>query len=156
MPELDTIVLFNPTSEDFTWKYNGEPYTVKTGEAKSFAKFVGYHLAKHLSTQMLESEIRRTKKEKSIDMAKQYVIYDSPERRISLYRIFKDVLLVQECIAAYPFKGFVGEMKVYEDFVKKEEAKELDKGKADASPQKSGEHEEASGTNESSPAASSK
>ena len=54
MAELDTIVLTNPTSKDFTHNFNGEPYTINAGETKAFAKFVGYHLAKHLSTKMIE------------------------------------------------------------------------------------------------------
>ena len=53
---------------------------------------------------------------KSLELAHRHV-YDNPRRRINLYKILQDVSLVQEVIKAYPFKGFVGEMKEYEDFV---------------------------------------
>lgn len=119
MAELDVVELINPTNEDFTWKYNGEPYTIGAGQKKSFAKFVGYHLAKHLSSKLMNDEVSDADKldpEKSLELAHRHV-YDNPRRRIALYKILGNIETVQEVIKAYPFKGFVGEMKEYEDFV---------------------------------------
>lgn len=127
MAELDTIVVHNPTSEDFTHNFNGEPYTVKAGETRWFAQFVGYHLAKHLSSKMINDSFtpkQRTDKAMQNKIS-QALIYDTPERRIALYKILGDVGVVLEAIKRYPFKGFIGEMKVYQDFVEKEEAKKL-------------------------------
>lgn len=120
MAELDTIRLKNPTNKDFTWKYNGEPYTIKANEEKAFAKFVGFHLAKHLSSQMMNDEVPAEDKKdpnKSLELAHR-MVYDNPRRRIALYKILQDTGLVQEVIKAYPFKGFVGEMSEYEEFVR--------------------------------------
>ena len=63
--KLESVEITNPTSEDFTWRYNGSPYTIKAGERKAFAKPVAYHLAKHLSTKMVEQEAisKMTKKD---------------------------------------------------------------------------------------------
>ena len=58
----------------------------------------------------------------------QLSIYDTPERRIALYKIFGDVQTVQDAVLSFPFKGFIGEMSLYENFVKKEsESKEAEK-----------------------------
>lgn len=121
MAEFDTVVLYNPTDEDYTHGFNGEPYTIEANTTKSFAQFVGFHLAKHLATKMVEDSIsKKDKKEKPI-MVAQKLIYDNPDLRIALYKILKNKELVQKVIAAYPYKGFVGEMSIYEDFVNKEE-----------------------------------
>uniref|UniRef100_A0A6H1ZVL5 Uncharacterized protein n=1 Tax=viral metagenome TaxID=1070528 RepID=A0A6H1ZVL5_9ZZZZ len=127
MAELDTINIINPTSEDFTWKYNGEPYTITAGETQTFVKRVAFHLAKHLSTQMIQNDEKKkmTKKDKDDPHARihlkiaQLTIYDTHERRIALYKILKDINLVQEVIQVYPFKGFIGEMDLYKEFVNK-------------------------------------
>lgn len=129
MAELDTVVLYNPTLKDFTWKYNGEPYRIMAKERKPFAKYVGFHLAKHLSTQMLHEAMtpeERKDRTKEAELA-QRIVYDNPDRRIALYKIFGSKELVQEVINHYPFKGFQGEMSVYEKFVEKELAKESKK-----------------------------
>lgn len=131
MAELDTIKFINPTSEDFTHNYNGEPYSIKAGEEKHLSKFVAFHLAKHLSSQMIVNEAKAgvTKKEIAELYEKgkthsalalrisQLQVYDTPERRIALYKIFGNESLVQAVINAYPFKGLVGDMKIYESFV---------------------------------------
>src|SRR3990167_1292781 len=112
MAELDVVVLYNPTSKDFTWKYNGEPYRIKAKERKPFAKYAGFHLAKHLSNQMLHDEMtpeERKDRNKEAELA-QRIVYDNPHRRIALYKIFENKELVQEVINHYPFKGFQGEM----------------------------------------------
>lgn len=133
MAELESVQIHNPTSQDFTWNYNGEPYTVKAGETKSFARPVSFHLAKHLSSKMIDEEFRA--KHAGADFRKdqqiagelaQLAVFDNPFRRIALYKIFKDVQPVLEVIKAYPFKGFIGEMSEYENFVKRAESKESD------------------------------
>ena len=132
MAELDTLTLKNPTSEDFTHNYNGEPYTIKAGEEKSFAKHVAFHLAKHLSTKMVQDDVLKSAtkielKENETKMSSrlgakisQLNIYDTPERRIALYKIFGDKSMVEQTIRAYPFKGFVGDMAIYDSFVVRE------------------------------------
>ena len=127
MTELTTLEIKNPTSEDFTWRYNGEPYTIKAKESATFVRPVAIHLAKHLSTQMVQGDLKNamTKKDKENPNAavhykiSQLAIYDTHERRIALYKILNDETLVLDVIKAYPFKGFIGEMNKYEDFVKK-------------------------------------
>lgn len=126
MAELDTINLINPTSKDFTQNFNGEPYTIKTGESKTFAQFVGFHIAKHLATKMVLdtfSKKDRNDPKKAIAIG-QHTHYDNPKLRIALYKIFKDKDLVQKTILLYPYKGFIGEMDEYKNFVEKEEKSE--------------------------------
>ena len=131
MAELDVIEITNPTSEDFTHNYNGEPYTVKAGETKILLKYIAFHLAKHLSTKVIQDKLKKgmTKKDKENPNARihreiaQTAVYDTPARRIALYTMLKNVDLVLDVIKVYPFKGFIGEMKDYEDFVTKTESK---------------------------------
>ena len=128
--DLSAVNITNPTSEDFTWNYNGEPYTIKAGATTPFAKPVAFHLAKHLSTQMVVSPLQEGMSKKDIDnknapvhvKISQLSIYDTHERRISLYKILKNAQTVVELISRYPFKGFIGEMGEYQKFVEKEEA----------------------------------
>ncbi len=128
--DLSAVYITNPTSEDFTWNYNGEPYTIKAGATTPYAKPVAFHLAKHLSTQMIvgEVEAKMLKKETENKNAPIHVkisqlsIYDTHERRIALYKILKNAQTVVELISRYPFKGFIGEMGEYQKFVEKEEA----------------------------------
>lgn len=128
MEELDVITLINPTSEDFTVPYNGQPYTLKAGETKSFSKFVGFHIAKHLSTKMIEDEIPNKVKKTTPVAVAQRTVYDSHFRRIALYKILRDKDIVVQVIAAYPFKGFIGEMSEYEKFVEQQkESKKTEK-----------------------------
>ena len=134
MSELDTIEIFNPTTEDWTWNYNGEPYTVKAEETKHFARYVGLHLAKHLSTKMIEQEVLDKTPQAEKDAAliqqnsrlnsrlAQLAVYDTHERRIALYKILRSRDLVTDVIKGYPFKGFIGEMNTFEEFVRSEEA----------------------------------
>ena len=133
MAELDTIVLTNPTEEDFTQHYNGEPYLLEANSTKAFAKFVGYHIAKHLSSRMIQNELnKKLAKDKALNqnqkasVLSQAMVYDNPQRRITLYQILKDKLVVQEVIKAYPFKGFIGEMSEYEKFVAEQEPKSVE------------------------------
>ena len=119
MAELDIIEVTNPTSEDFTVNYNGEPYLLKSGETKSFTKHVGYHIAKHLAHQMVNDSF--TEKEykdqkKSLEIAK-YSVFDNPKLRIALYKVLRDVHNVEQTVLAFPYKGFIGEMDEYKQFV---------------------------------------
>lgn len=125
LKEHDAVLVKNPTSEDFSWKFNGELYTVKTKEIKSFSKFVALHLAKHLSTKMIVDEAteKMTKKEREDKNApihgkiSQLGTYDTPERRIALFKILENIELAEYCVTLYPFKGFVGDMEIYKQFV---------------------------------------
>lgn len=119
MAEFDSIVLFNPTSEDFVHGFNGEPYTLPANSSKSFTKFVAFHLAKHLATKMVEEEIEEAERKKNPSIVTQRTVYDNPSLRIALFKILNDTKLVQDVIMAYPFKGFVGEMSIYQTFVEK-------------------------------------
>lgn len=133
--EMVSVTITNPTSEDFTWGYNGEPYTIKAGETMAYAKPLAYHLAKHLSTKMIVDAVKAkmTKKEAAEPKSPVHVkisqlsIYDTHERRIALYKILGDGSKVVELITRYPFKGFIGEMDEYKKFVEKSEKKEEDK-----------------------------
>lgn len=131
MKEFESVLISNPTAEDFTRRWNGEPYEIKANESKGFAKFIAFHLAKHLSTQMLEKDFPRKKRflneqERNIEALRHanLILFDNPKRRIALFKIINDIQLVMEVIAAYPFKGFMegeflGYMQDYKDFVEK-------------------------------------
>lgn len=129
LQEFDSVFLHNPTSEDFTYKFDGKPYTIKAGEIRGFSKFVSFHLAKHLSTKIVVDEAmsKMTKKQKedrndpAHGRIAQLANYDTHERRIALFNILGNEELVTQVCAIYPFKGFVGEMGTYQSYV--EEAK---------------------------------
>lgn len=137
LKEHDSVFIKNPTSEDFSWKFNGELYTVKAGEEKAFSKFVAFHLAKHLSTKIIVDDITDGMKKKELEDPKspihgkisQLNIYDTPERRIALHKILNNVELVVAVIATYPFKGFVGDMEVYKKYLEGLEKKNMEKDK---------------------------
>lgn len=124
MAELDTIVLHNPSNKDFVQEYNGEAYTIKAKDTRSFAKFVGYHIAKHLSSKMISDSFTKKMRKENPTLVSQKLIYDTPERRIYLFDILRDVSLVKEVVNAYPFRGFIGEMDVYEKYVAKWESEQ--------------------------------
>ena len=124
--EFETIILYNPTSEDFIQRYNGEPYTIKTKETKAFAQFIGFHIAKHLATQMVKGTFTlkgRNDPKKTVTVT-QHLVYDNPKLRIALYQILMDVELVQQVILLYPYKGFIGDMDEYKKFVENKEEKD--------------------------------
>src|SRR3990167_5436744 len=138
MAEFDAVKLTNPTSESFTWNYNGEPYTIGAGETKDFSRHVGFHLAKHLSSKIVDLDYTEKNKKFLFGNAQQdprvraaqaehaqLMVFDNPKRRIALYKIFGDEKIAEEVIKAYPFKGFIGEMKEYVDFVEKAKADKL-------------------------------
>ena len=130
--DLSVVSITNPTSDDFTWKYNGEPYTVKAKETANYAKPVAYHLAKHLSTKMVSDDALAGVSKKDMDnphaqihvKVSQLHTYDTHERRIALYKILGDGQKVIEVIQRYPFKGFIGDMALYQAFLEKAEAKQ--------------------------------
>src|SRR3990167_5927482 len=130
--DLTSVEIINPTSEDFTWNFNGEPYTVKAGEKTAFAKPVAYHLARHLSTKIIVDAIKSKMTKKQIENPRdpihvklsQVNLYDTPERRIALYTILKEEEKVMQLLMRYPYKGTIGEMDEYKQFVEKEKAKE--------------------------------
>lgn len=127
MQELEVIDITNPTSEDFSWRYNGELFTIKANEKRGFAKSVGLHLAKHLSTKMIRDEaISKASKKDLADpkaaihvQVSQLNTYDTHERRIALYKILGNVDMVIQVISNYPFKGFIGDMDIYQKYVEK-------------------------------------
>ena len=130
--DLSVVEITNPTSEDFSWRWNGELYTIKAGEKGGFAKPVAYHLAKHLSTKMVSDDISQKISKKDLEnpnaaihyKVAQVNTYDTHERRIALYKILGDGQKVLDVISRYPFKGFIGNMSEYEAFVEKASKKE--------------------------------
>jgi hypothetical protein len=119
MSEFDSVILNNTTTEDFVHNFNGEPYTLPAESSRAFSKFVAFHLAKHLATKLVEADISEDEKKKNPSVVTQRTVYDNPQLRIALYKILKDTKLVQDVIMAYPYKGFVGEMSIYQDYVEK-------------------------------------
>lgn len=131
MAELDTIHIENPLNEDFEVRFNGEPYTLKQGEKRQLPQHLARHFAKHMSDRMCALEFEKQKqvyekrKEKIPDPLKtQITMYDNPERRIALYKCLRSKEEVERTIKSYPqFKAmdkgfnFVGDIKVYDDFV---------------------------------------
>lgn len=127
MAELDTIVIHNPTDEDFTQGYNGEPYTILAGESKAFAKHVANHIAKHLSNKMIDAGFTKKQRKEKPVLISQSMVYDGPGRRIALFKILQDEDLVKHAIGAYPYKGFIGNMSDYEKFVEDWKAEQAPK-----------------------------
>ena len=123
MSELDAVILFNPTNQDFAHHFNGELYSISANSSKPFAQKVGFHLAKHLATKMVNDSFSTEDKKdpKKSLMISQHTVYDNPKLRIALFKILKDKMLVQEVVIAYPYKGFIGEMLEYEQFVENSE-----------------------------------
>jgi len=56
----DVIVFCNIDKEDFTFKFDGNPYTVKAGETRFFPRFLAIHGAKHLVDKMLNAQEKKT------------------------------------------------------------------------------------------------
>jgi hypothetical protein len=50
---LDATDVYNPLSEDFTWTFDGKPYTIPAKSKKSFPEFLSRHLAKHLARKIV-------------------------------------------------------------------------------------------------------
>lgn len=121
MAEFDTTSIANPLKEDFAVNFNGERYEIGAGEKKSFPEFLAFHIAKHLSDKMLGDEIEKVKKAEKENpfnpRVGQMLVYDNPQRRMRLYDILGSKEKVEACINAYPFKGFIGEISEYDEYV---------------------------------------
>lgn len=50
---LEATDVYNPLSEDFTWAWDGKPYTIPAKSKKSFPEFLARHLAKHLARKIV-------------------------------------------------------------------------------------------------------
>lgn len=132
MQELEVIEITNPTKEDFSWRFNGEMFSIKTGEKRGFAKAVALHLSKHLSSKMIVDEALDKAGKKEIENPKSSIhtkisqlnSYDTHERRIALFKILGNENLVINVIEKYPFKGFIGDMDEYRKFVEKVQGKD--------------------------------
>lgn len=128
MAEFDTIRIINPLKEDFEFRFNGELYILKASEEREWSQALAFHCGKHLSSKLLEPEVKKLKQQRIKDKsdnpflpeATSLIAHDNPKRRIALYRIFQDKTLVQRCIDKYPFKDFTGDMGEYDSFVTKE------------------------------------
>jgi hypothetical protein len=67
------------------------------------------------------------------------MVYDNPQRRISLFEIFGSKEKVEACVNAYPFKGFIGEISEYDEYVVKATAPKAPEKQKKASSKKSDE-----------------
>jgi hypothetical protein len=56
------IGVFNPTTKNFTWKYDGESYTIPKGEMVKFKYHLAHHMAKHLIDKILTDKSTPTNK----------------------------------------------------------------------------------------------
>lgn len=134
MAELDTIAIYNPLKSDFSCRFNGQVYKVEAQSSKHFPQFLAFHVAKHLTDEILKPELLKIKKGNSKENTfnpknAQLMIYDNVQRRVALYDVLKSKELVQQCIAQFPLKGFIGVMKEYDDYVAEAEAPKAPKSK---------------------------
>ncbi len=135
MAELDTIEIRNPLKVDFSCRFNGQVYTVAAETSKHFPQFLAFHVAKHLSDAILTPDLEKIKKgnnkENSFNPKNaQLMIYDNVQRRMALYDVLKNKSLVQTCIAQFPLKGFIGNVKEFDDYVTKAETPKKPKAEA--------------------------
>jgi len=142
MAELDTCEITNPLKTDFMARFNGEAYTVHAGQSKTYPKYLVYHLAKHLSNQMLDKEAREltSKHEPNSPFVPQVGLlmnHDNPTRRKYLYDILGSKAEVENCLKQLTFKSFIGDMAEYDQYVEKVEAKK--NAKEEAAPAESAE-----------------
>jgi len=56
----DIVVFCNIDTEDFTFKFDGNPYTVKAGDTRFFPRFLAIHGAKHLIDKILNKRDKKT------------------------------------------------------------------------------------------------
>jgi len=148
MAELDQIFICNPTDIDFEVHKNGERYILKGKEEGIKPQHLARHMAKHLSDRMMIAEYKEVylayaKKNKTLTphqidsnlgtQKTMMTMQDTPERRISLYKILRSTMEVDNTIMSYPqFKtkqlkdgtvqySTIGELSVYNEFVEKAE-----------------------------------
>lgn len=122
MAELDTCSIKNPSKEDFSARFNGELYTVRAGESKTYPKYLVYHLAKHLSNQLMDKEVRvliaqYEKDSPYVPQVGALMNHDNPTRRKYLYDILGSKAEVESCLQQLQFKSFIGEMREYDKYV---------------------------------------
>lgn len=121
--EFETIEIKNPTDEDFTARYNGEPYKILAGETKPYPYRIAYHIAKQLSDKILGKEVVELKKKNKTGQPNpalsQLLIYDNSKRRIALYDVLGSRDEVEECVIAfnYSLRGFIGDFTEYDEYV---------------------------------------
>ena len=145
LDSLNTISIKNPLKEDFSCRYNGELYTLKTKEEKSYPLFLALHIAKKLSDLILSDEAKKIKvgvkpTDNPFNPAKvQFVNYDNPRRRIILYDLLGDKNIVEKCIKSFNFKDFIGDISEYDDYVAKAEAPEAPKSSGTTTPPPAGD-----------------
>ena len=136
MADFDSIAVHNPLKEPFMVRFNGEPYTLQAGETRMWPAFLAYHVAKHLSNEILAPEIAKIKRASGDNPYRpahaQLMVYDNPSRRISLYDILGSKAEVENCIKAFNFKGFIGDMRDYEEHVETVVQKQMKKSAAAA------------------------
>jgi hypothetical protein len=63
--EDNEILIYNPLPTDFTWKYDGIPYTIPSKENKSFKTHLANHLGKHLVDEYLNTKDKYYPREKA-------------------------------------------------------------------------------------------
>lgn len=123
MAELDTILIKNPTKEEFQVRFNGEMYKLQALEERAYPEFLAFHIAKHLSDKMLGKDVAKLKAKNKDNpynpLVGQMMVYDNPQRRMYLFDIFNSKEKVEACVNAYPFKGFIGEVSEYDAYVEK-------------------------------------
>ena len=56
----DILVFCNIDKEDFTFKFDGNPYTIKAGDTRFFPRFLAGHGAKHLIDKILNRQEKKT------------------------------------------------------------------------------------------------
>jgi len=56
----DILVFCNIDKEDFTFKLDGNPYTIKAGDTRFFPRFLAIHGAKHLVDKILNRQEKKT------------------------------------------------------------------------------------------------
>ena len=122
MAEFDTIPLFNPLTEQFMVRFNGEPYILQPKETTYFPKGLAFHIAKHLSERLLAPKQLSLKEKTGREenpLVGQLINYDNVDRRIALFDILGKVDVVESCIKACNLKGFIGNISEYDDYVSK-------------------------------------
>lgn len=125
MAELDQIRITNPTDEDITTYYNGEPYSLKAREERTEPQHLARHMAKQISDREVQNEVNemwqkslKTKTPLSDTLRAQYALNDNMIRRRWLYRCLRHKDQVLEVLKRYPqFKGFIGEENEFDMFV---------------------------------------
>src|SRR3990167_1303148 len=129
MAEFETVSIKNPTSEYFSFTFNGERYKpIPVGESRTYPIGLAYFVAKHLSNKILDKETRKID-EREVKKGNIFVpqigllmSYDNTQRRIALYDILGSKELVEYCVQYMNLKSFIGEMKEYDEYVAKKES----------------------------------